>query len=86
MAGIAVAAVAGIAVAVVVVGIAGIVVAVVTDTVADTEGQWPLFPAWKVAVYIVVNIWKVEGTSLVAGPGPHNYFRNSMFLLQTCSS
>lgn len=86
MAGIAVAAVAGIAVAVVVVGIAGIVVAVVTDTVADTEGQWPLFPAWKVAVYIVVNRWKVEGTSLVAGPGPHNYFRNSMFLLQTCSS
>lgn len=85
---IAVAAVAGIAVvvAVVVVGIAGIVVAVVTDTVADTEGQWPLFPAWKVAVCIVVNRWKVEGTSLVAGPGPHNYFRNSMFLLQTCSS
>lgn len=81
---IVVAAVAGIAVPVV--DIAGIVVAVVTDTVADTEGQCPLFAAWKVAVCIAVNRWKVEGTSLVAGPGPRNCFRNSILLLQTCSS
>lgn len=84
---IVVAAVAGIAVvAVPVVDIAGIVVAVVTDTVADTEGQCPLFAAWKVAVCIAVNRWKVEGTSLVAGPGPRNCFRNSILLLQTYSS
>lgn len=68
---IVVAAVAGIAVvAVPVVDIAGIVVAVVTDTVADTEGQCPLFAAWKVAVCIAVNRWRLRGPAWLLGPGP----------------